>query len=66
VQDSQCASCKHYQGAGTCKAFEGKDIPADIFSDKHDHRKPFKGDGGTMFEQNSEMPGYYEKGEPEE
>lgn len=47
-QSTQCLECAHYEGALTCKAYpEG--IPAEIATGKHDHRKPYPGDGGVRF-----------------
>jgi len=41
--------CKNYRGVGTCRAYPN-DIPNEIYQGRHDHRKPFPGDGGIMFE----------------
>lgn len=45
----QCTMCIHYRGKRKCKAFPGK-IPEVVFTGKHDHTKPFPGDGGVRFE----------------
>lgn len=46
---SQCQSCKNYLGLRQCTAYP-KEIPAKIFFNEHDHRKPFKGDNGIRYE----------------
>jgi len=45
----QCQLCKHYRGAKICAAFP-VDIPEEIFLGQHDHREPFPGDNGILFE----------------
>lgn len=44
-----CTFCAHYnRGTFTCKAFP-KDIPAEIWEGRHDHKTPFTGDNGIQF-----------------
>ena len=63
---NQCLFCTRYQGAKTCSAFEGQEIPQEIWRDDHDHRLPFDGDGGKLFEQDPEEKPYFESdAEPE-
>ena len=45
-----CDWCKHRIDEKTCKAFP-KGIPEDILMSRHDHRNPYPGDNGIMFEQ---------------
>lgn len=44
-----CSRCKNYEGGKTCKAFKGG-IPQVILDGKDDHKKPYPGDNGIMFE----------------
>ena len=45
-----CGFCKHlHDDKLTCEAFEGV-TPSDIRNGIIDHRKPYPGDGGIMFE----------------
>jgi hypothetical protein len=48
----QCMSCKHDHGDGSCDAF--KSIPFDILTGRHDHRKPYPGDNGILYEKKDE------------
>jgi hypothetical protein len=44
-----CSTCKHRNLDWTCKAYpEG--IPEEIFNGEIDHRKPYKGDNGIIYE----------------
>ena len=49
----QCYECKHFRYERSiverCKAFPNG-VPAAIFDGHHDHRKPYRGDGGVRFE----------------
>ena len=48
-----CAECKHFHvgdtSANTCDAFPDG-IPDDIFLCRIEHRQPYPGDGGTVYE----------------
>ncbi len=47
-----CATCKNFlfeKDKRICKAFK-KRIPDEIYFNEHDHKTPFKGDNGIMFE----------------
>jgi len=44
----QCLLCKWYNGENSCSAFA--DIPDEIAYNRHDHIKPYPGDGGIRFE----------------
>ena len=47
---SQCSVCVHkHAGTATCDAFKKK-IPDAILVNQHDHRNPYEGDGGVLFE----------------
>lgn len=48
TQSDQCNRCERYLGELTCEAFPDG-IPTKIVTGLHDHRKPFKGDGGLRF-----------------
>ena len=62
---TQCDYCKHLKKVENeyddlkCDAFP-KGVPSDISDGRHDHRKPYRGDQGIMFE-----PDSYSKGFPE-
>ncbi len=45
----QCARCAHNNEDGTCKAFPQR-IPDAIYTNRHDHTKPYPGDQGFQFE----------------
>jgi hypothetical protein len=51
----QCLGCKHFHSNTdlgeplTCDAFPGG-IPDAILLNKHDHREPYPGDHGILFE----------------
>ncbi|GAB4514035.1 MAG: hypothetical protein Kow0047_25760 [Anaerolineae bacterium] len=44
-----CLYCTHYRGELRCDAFP-TGIPDAIIFSEHDHRKPFPGDQGIVFE----------------
>jgi len=48
-----CNKCKHYIAGVTCRAFPGG-IPIDILTGRHEHTKPYEGDGGIRFEEKEE------------
>ena len=48
-----CFDCKHYLEELKCKAFPAG-IPEEILDGKNDHKKPYHGDNGILFEQNEE------------
>ena len=49
VKWSQCVYCTRMQAGGYCPAFPSG-IPDDITFNWHDHRNPFPGDHGILFE----------------
>lgn len=51
--DIQCMHCKHDRGGRSCDAFPDW-IPGDIVTGRHDHRKPYPGDHGILFEPKDE------------
>jgi len=48
TEKPQCFYCVHRMQDMKCSAFYGR-IPASIWLNEHDHRKPYKGDGGVRF-----------------
>lgn len=44
----QCDECRHYIGGNRCKAFD--EIPLAVVSGDFDHRNPYPGDRGILFE----------------
>ena len=44
-----CMFCTRYRNAMTCDAYPDG-IPAEIISSEHDHRQPYEGDGGMVFD----------------
>jgi hypothetical protein len=48
-----CMTCKHKRFGWHCDAFpEG--IPGEIIDGQHDHKEPYKGDGGIQYEPGEE------------
>lgn len=47
--EAPCDTCTHYRGNGKCEAFPDQ-IPLEILSLEHDHKTPFLGDKGIMYE----------------
>ena len=45
---TQCLDCLHNNGDFKCEAYPNG-IPEEIYTGKHDHSKPFKGDNGIRF-----------------
>lgn len=48
MQSDQCFTCKHYNGLGSCEAFDT--IPLKIISGEVSHREPVDGDNGIQWE----------------
>jgi len=48
-QSNQCYFCRHYRALGTCDAFPAG-IPKPIWQGVHDHRVPYEGDQGILFD----------------
>jgi len=44
-----CLNCKKYKESLICEAFH-EGIPSEILNGDHDHRKPYPGDNGILFE----------------
>lgn len=52
LQISQCAFCRHKLAGPYCDAYpEGDGIPEAILLNQHDHREPYVGDGGVLYEE---------------
>jgi hypothetical protein len=49
-----CDFCKRRRPGGGCDAFPGH-IPEEIFYGAHDHRSPYPGDRGVLFELSDEL-----------
>lgn len=50
---SQCVDCKHARVGSFCDAFlqeEGVEIPMEILTNEHEHKRPWPGDHGIRFE----------------
>lgn len=47
---TQCQTCRHFIGDGTCEAFFPKKIPQEILLGDVTHNKPIKGDNGIRYE----------------
>lgn len=45
----QCVECRHQNEGPTCTAFPDG-IPKTLIDDIYDHRTPYPGDNGIMFE----------------
>ncbi len=46
---SYCGGCKHWRGGGRCAAFPDG-VPDAILECLADHRKPYPGDGGILYD----------------
>ena len=49
----QCYTCRNLVTARTCRAFPAG-IPLPIAASRHDHRRPFPGDGDTRYERSTD------------
>ena len=47
---SQCFNCAHLLGNKRCVAFPDE-IPMQIRTNEHDHRKSYPGDNGVLFKE---------------
>ena len=54
LYENLCRLCKHRTGYG-CAAFP-KEIPLEIRQMYVDHRQPYPGDGGVLFEAKGDQP----------
>jgi len=53
-----CDECKNVTGHMKCKAFPKRfTIPLEIWTGKNDHKTPYPGDNGIMFEPIEEING---------
>lgn len=54
-----CASCKRFNHDDTkrvsCEAYP-KGVPSEIILWRHDHRRPYPGDGGLLYEHDPKSP----------
>jgi hypothetical protein len=55
---SLCWLCKHEKKGRACAAFPDG-IPDEIYYGQHDHRRPYPGDNGTLFEMRDDVKGGY-------
>lgn len=55
-----CIFCRHLRESTNCDAFPGG-IPDDVLYAFHDHRMPFPGDHGIMFELRPGEEGNFEE-----
>jgi len=49
MQSIQCLQCVHFEGGTICRAYL-QGIPDIIWDGTHDHRQPYKGDNGIVFQ----------------
>jgi hypothetical protein len=47
--ESSCIECNRLRGGFRCEAFPAG-IPPEILTGVHDHREPYEGDHGILFE----------------
>lgn len=54
IYSDVCSYCRHYRpdvGRHTCAAFPVEDsIPMEIWQGEYDHRQPYPGDNGILFD----------------